>query len=184
MSARANSEPLLLASELSLPMPVYISSTKADHLIASPKGGSPVATSRAFQHLQQTSSSPWQALPVQGPLVSHDVTPGLPVLEPGDASQQARASPTGAAHQGLLTAVKHGRRADSLCTVSKVGMRDNTGAGRAHSQCDQRVQGPPRRADQTPHGVSQARAAEVPIMLYQAPGQPQMLSVVPVVLAP
>ena len=93
MSARAQDEPLLLASELSLPMPVCTISIKAEQAIMSPKGGSPVATSRAFQHLQQASSSPWQALPVQSPLVSHDVTPGLPVLEPGDASPEARACP-------------------------------------------------------------------------------------------
>ena len=82
--------PVLLASELSLPEPI-------DHEIGQalpsvPEGGSPRAQlhARSFRKVQKAAVTPYQALPIQGPLVSitHHLTPALPVVEPGSDSQQ------------------------------------------------------------------------------------------------
>ena len=82
--------PVLLASELSLPEPVDPESGRA--LPSDPEGGSPRAQLRArsFRKVQKAAVTPYQALPIQGPLVSitHHLTPALPVVEPGSESRQ------------------------------------------------------------------------------------------------
>jgi hypothetical protein len=90
MSAEKAGLPALLATELSLPCPVdrnagYVSTSEAT---------SPTAhvNAKVLKRMQKAAVSPYQALPVQGPLVSitHHLTPALPVLEPEDAFKKAR----------------------------------------------------------------------------------------------
>ena len=84
--------PVLLASELSLPEPVDREGDGSVPLEA--EGGSPRAQlhARSFRRVQKAAVTPYQALPVQGPLVTitHHLTPALPVVEPGSATRQVR----------------------------------------------------------------------------------------------
>lgn len=83
--------PALLATELTLPCPI---DRDAGEVSTSPKGCSPTAriNSKAFRKMQKAAVTPYQALPVQGPLVSitHHMTPALPVVEPEDSSKKVR----------------------------------------------------------------------------------------------
>ena len=84
--------PVLLASELSLPAPVDGENDAGYSL--EPEGGSPRAQlhARSFRKVQKAAVTPYQALPVQGPLVTitHHLTPALPVVEPGSETRQVR----------------------------------------------------------------------------------------------
>ncbi len=87
--------PVLLASELSLPSAV---DQEGDaRYPVEPEGGSPRAQlhARAFRKAQKAAvTGAYQAVPVQGPLVSitHHLTPALPVVEPGSETRQVRQS--------------------------------------------------------------------------------------------
>ena len=80
---------MLLASTLELPVPV---SRDAYDGPALPEGGSPTATinKTAFRKSRKAAVTPYQALPVQGPIVSitHHLTPSLPVLEPENGASK------------------------------------------------------------------------------------------------
>ena len=82
--------PVLLASELSLPEPVDTEGD--DRFSLQPEGGSPRAqlNARSSRRVQKAAVTPYQALPVQGPVVTitHHLTPALPVVEPGSATRQ------------------------------------------------------------------------------------------------
>lgn len=88
--------PALLTTELALPSPV---SRDLGEDSTSAEGCSPtarIADLKAFKKTAKVAVSPYQALPVQGPLVTvaenpaitHHLTPALPVLEPEDASRK------------------------------------------------------------------------------------------------
>ena len=166
--ARADSQPLLLTAELALP-PLC---TKAGSVADWPEGSSPVAavSGRAYQHLRQSSTSPWQSLPIQGPLVAitHHVTPALPVVEPEGASQKVPAT-------GLLVDLTHSHASAQLPPAlmplateaaddgSPSASRRNpitnmqwAGAGRAHSTGHAGLQGAAGRAHKVSHGVCES----------------------------
>lgn len=97
--SRTALSPALLATELALPLPV----SREDGELSSLEGCSPtarVADVRAFRKSSKAVVTPYQALPVQGPLVAidspatnsdqitHHLTPALPVLEPEDCSKK------------------------------------------------------------------------------------------------
>ncbi len=93
--SRALFSPALLATELALPRPVSRDTEDLENV----EGCSPtarVADAKAFRKTSKAACSPYQALPIQGPLVTvdnpepasdhitHHLTPALPVLEPED----------------------------------------------------------------------------------------------------
>ena len=97
--SRSQLSPALLATELALPLPV----SRDGGEVSTSEGCSPtarVADVRAFRKIFKAAVTPYQALPVQGPLVAsdspsingdqitHHLTPALPVLEPEGRSKK------------------------------------------------------------------------------------------------
>ena len=83
------SEAIELASSLPLPMPAFDDENNLRRTLSKRQSSKGQRSQPSTTEITSDNVAPYQALPVQGPLISRNYTPALDVLEPDTLHQQA-----------------------------------------------------------------------------------------------